>query len=86
VIGLTKTKTLTLLDAPEEDFLLPGDILVSPRAFYLVHSVTKKSSKRYPHQYRVSCTRLGADDEAIAQGKHLEICTATKAFLEMASV
>jgi hypothetical protein len=86
VIGLTRKKTLTLINAPEdESFLLPGDILVSPRAFYLVHSIRKVSSKIYSHKYSISCTRLSADDQAIAHGKHFEICTATKEYLQMAS-
>jgi hypothetical protein len=86
MIGLTRKKTLTLIEAPhDERFLLPGDILVSPKAFYLVHSVRKSSSQKYPYQYSISCTRLSKDDEAIAQGKHYEICPATKAYLQMAS-
>jgi hypothetical protein len=86
VIGLTRKKTLTLIEAPkDESFLLPGDILVSPKAFYLVHSICKSRSKLYRYQYLISCTRLSADDEVIAQGRHYEICTATKAYLEMAS-
>ena len=86
MIGLTRKKTLTLIEEPDdESFLMPGDILVSPRAFYLVHSIRKSSSKLYPYQYAISCTRLSTDDEAIAHGRHYEICTATRAFLEMAS-
>jgi hypothetical protein len=86
MIGLTRKRTLTLIEAPpDESFLMPGDILASPKAFYLVHSVGKSSSKKYPYQYSISCTRLSGDDEAIAQGKHYEICPANKAFLQMAS-
>ena len=86
MIGLTRKQTLTLLEAPEdESFLVPGDILVSPKAFYLVHSIRKVSSKVYLYKYSISCTRLSTDDEAIAHGKHYEICTATKAYLQMAS-
>jgi hypothetical protein len=86
MIGLTRMKTLTMIEAPQdESFLLPGDILVSPKAFYLVHSVRKSKSKKYPYQYSISCTRLSKDDEAIAYGRHYKIFTATKEYLQMAS-
>jgi hypothetical protein len=84
VVGLTRKKTLTLIEAPQdESFLLPGDILASPKAFYLVHTIRKSNSK-YRYQYSISCTRLSADDEAIAQGRHYKIFPASKAYLQMA--
>ena len=100
MIGCTRKKTLTLLEAPEhESFLLPGDILVSPKAFYLVHSIRKMAVFRgedsprkhasvtriYAYQYSIACTRLAPDDEAISHGRHFEIISATKEYLETAS-
>lgn len=85
MIGVTLKQTLTLLEAPEdENFLVPRDILVSPRAFYLVHSIRQVNSQIYRYKYTISCTRLSADDEAIAHGRHYEIFSASKAYLQIA--
>jgi hypothetical protein len=86
VIGCTRKKTLTLIDAPlDENFLVPGDILVSPKAFYLVHSIRKSASRIYRYQYVITCTRLSQEDETISQGRHYDIITANEAYLQMAS-
>jgi hypothetical protein len=84
-VGRPFNMTFTFLEAPSDiEKVQCGDILVSPKAFYLVHSSREVKSKVYPYRYSLSCSRVSPDDESIPRGKQIKIFSATKEYLEKA--
>jgi hypothetical protein len=86
-VGRSFRQTHTFDQKPEPDWIPQvGDILVSPKAFYLVHSCHRVKSKTYPYRYSVLQSRISSDDEAIASSRKIQVCSADKAFLERAKL